>query len=648
MSTSSTLSSAGSPPNPEALPKDPIIGIDLGTTNSLVAFADQKGPRILSDEPGADGGLVPSVVRYGPSGVEAVGHAAARELRDHPLRTVYSIKRFMGRTLEERRDDLEVVSYPLVEGPRGLASVAFEDRVRTPQEISADVLRHLKERAESSLGVPVRRAVVTVPAYFDDGQRQATRDAGRLAGLDVLRILNEPTAAALAYGLGRRSESENVVVYDLGGGTFDVTVLEVVPPEQDGEESIFQVLATAGDTRLGGDDFDRILVDAQLRHLASEADIDSETRARGRAVLREVGERAKRLLSDVERAEVQVDGAGVIPDCVLDIDRPSFEEAARPLVDRTIAECDRALRDAGLTAADIDRVVLVGGATRMPVVRDAVESWFGRPPYTALDPDRVVALGAAVQGEILAGGRRDALLLDVVPLSLGLETAGGAVAKLVVRNTTIPTQATEMFSTSVDGQVNVALHVLQGEREMSEDCRSLARFELRGLPPMPAGIPQIEVVFKIDANGVLGVDAVERRSGRRAHVQVLPSHGLSESEVDRIERESFEHAREDMLVHRVVDLAVNAALDVKWIREALERVRTELAAELVADVESRLDRLESLVSEARIDPRAVDPDVFHEAKEMLDRASVPVHEAAITRSLRDEGSEPSDPSSPLV
>ena len=623
---------------PESDPQDPIIGIDLGTTNSLVAVVDERGPRILADGEDARGGLVPSVVRYGAAGVEAVGADALRDLRDHPRRTIYSIKRFMGRTLEERRAEVDVVSYPLVEGPRGLASVALSDRVRTPQEISADLLRHLKECAETALGVPVRRAVVTVPAYFDDGQRQATRDAGRLAGLDVMRILNEPTAAALAYGLGRRSEAENVVVYDLGGGTFDVTVLEVVPPEADSEskESIFQVLATAGDTRLGGDDFDRVLVADQLRELA-EAPVDEEARARGRAVLREVGERAKRILSEVEKARIEVDGAGVVPDHVLDVDRKDFVEATRPLVDRTISECEQAVRDAGLTIEQIDRVVLVGGSTRMPVIRDAVEAWFGRPPYVALDPDRVVALGAAVQGEILSGNRRDALLLDVVPLSLGLETAGGAVAKLVVRNTTIPTQATEMFSTSVDGQVNVALHVLQGEREMAEDCRSLARFELRDLPPMPAGIPQIEVLFKVDANGVLGVDAIERRSGRRARVQVMPSHGLSEAEIDRIEQESFEHAREDMMVHRVVDLAVNSALDVKWIREALDRVRDEVDPEVVETVESGLDRLQSLIDAARSDPRSVDPEVFHQAKDALDRASMPVHEAAITRSLKDEG-----------
>ena len=624
------------------MPDDPIVGIDLGTTNSLVAFADAAGPRILHldaelDPSAPDGGLVPSVVRYRGEAVEAVGRVAAAGLEDHATRTVYSVKRYMGRRFEDRADDAAASPYRVVAGSRGLAGIEIDGRVRSPEEISADLLAHLRDRASEALGVPVRRAVVTVPAYFDDAQRQATRDAGRIAGIDVVRILNEPTAAALAYGIGARGDAETIVIYDLGGGTFDVTVLEVMPAESDSdEEAIFRVLATAGDTHLGGDDFDRVLVEDL--HEEAMADPDPERRARRLAVLRAVGSRAKVALSDAEATRIRLDGRGLVPDLDRTLDRPGFESAARPLVDRTLEACARALKDAGLERTAVDRVVLVGGSTRMPMIREAVESWFDRPAYVALDPDRVIALGAAVQGSILAGTRRDALLLDVIPLSLGLETAGGAVAKLVVRNTMVPTRAVEMFSTSVDGQLNVGLHVVQGEREMVSDCRSLARFELRGLPPMPAGIPQIEVAFNVDANGVLGVEAVERRSGRRARVQVVPSNGLTRDEVDRIEADSLEHARDDMLVHRVVDLAVNASLDVKWITEALDRVREDVAPDVTKAVESGLASLQSLITRAREDPRSVDPDAFHQAKDRLDRASMPVHEASIARSLRDDPS----------
>lgn len=621
-----------------------IVGIDLGTTNSLVALCDERGPRVLGAD---DDAILPSAVRYDPSGV-TVGRVALDEAPLHPRTTVTSVKRLMGRALRDVAPDLPYLSYAVGEGPNSTVRVALPDgRTPSPEEVSAEILRELKRRAESALGVPVRKAVVTVPAYFDDAQRQATRHAGRIAGLEVVRIVNEPTAAALAYGIGagrasdRNTATRTVAVYDLGGGTFDVSILRLTPASLGAGTDFFQVLATAGDTRLGGDDIDHALVallageiGVQLgRGDSALESLPLETRRALLAFARAV----KHRLSDHDAAPVEI-ALGEDRVYRRTITRDELETIVSPLIDRSIRACERAVRDAARAMKNepVDAVILVGGSTRIPLVRRRVGAFFGVEPYTALDPDRVVALGASVQASILAGTEKGSLLLDVIPLSLGVETVGGAVAKLIVRNSPVPARATERFSTSVDGQTNVKLHVLQGEREMAEDCRSLGTFELRGIPPMPAGIPKLEVTFLVDANGVLTVSAVEQRSGKRAGIQIVPNHGLTEQEVDRIEAESYAHAREDMQRHRVVDLITNARLDLKWIGERLARYAGKLEPDDRTGLEARVAELTGFVARAEQDWRSVDPNAFHAAKDALDRASVRLQEIGIAESLRSE------------
>ncbi|MBL9032084.1 MAG: Fe-S protein assembly chaperone HscA [Phycisphaerae bacterium] len=608
----------------------PIVGIDLGTTNSLVALCDERGPRVLPDAQGRP--LLPSVVRYQPGLPPIVGEDARAHAADFPGWTISSVKRLMGRGRADAEADLPFLPYRVAEGEHATARVALPDgRVLTPQEVSADILRALRDQAAAALGQPVSRAVITVPAYFDDAQRQATRDAARLAGLDAVRLVAEPTAAALAYGFGldrasaRNAGERTLAVFDLGGGTFDASILRLVP----GNRDIFQVLATAGDTRLGGDDVDRLLVGLFLSRLGAR-----EVSPAAMQALTLEAQRVKHALSDADAARARLDAHGISLD--LEVARDELERLASPWVERALACCARALADARdhLRERPLDAVILVGGATRMPLVRRRVADFFGLPPYTALDPDQVVALGASVQAAILSGSVSGALLLDVIPLSLGIETAGGAFAKLILRNAAIPARATEMFSTSVDGQTSIKLHVLQGEREMAADCRSLGTFHLRGLPPMPAGVPQLEVEFLIDANGVLNVSAHERRSGRRASLQVVPNHGLTRDEIARIESESLVHARDDMTRHRVADLVVNARLDLKWIGERLAALAPRLDPDYAADLRARIDALRALTDAADRDWRAVDPDALHRAKHDLDHASIRLQEVSIAESLK--------------
>jgi len=626
-----------------------ILGIDLGTTNSLVAVADAQGPRILE---GPDGrGIMPSVVRFDADGSVVVGEDARAKAIEFPQHTISSVKRLMGRSVQDAQADLPYLHYQVVQGEHNTARVAIPGsdgsaRVLSPQEISAAILSKLRQVAEDALGQSLTKAVVTVPAYFDDAQRQATRDAGRLAGLEVVRIVNEPTAAALAYGFGAKREehAKVIAIYDLGGGTFDVSILRLTPAAEESDRqglpAFFEVLSTAGDTRLGGDDVDLALVRMFIGEIGRRMGRDIEPAAlppETRRALSAFAQSVKHRLSEERSADIRVD-LGNQQVYERTVTRDELEAMMNPWIDRTIAACERALRDAKrkLSGAEIDAVIMVGGSTRVPLVRRRVAEFFGVEPYTAIDPDRVVALGAAVQAGILSGASRGALLLDVIPLSLGIETAGGAMAKLIVRNTTVPTRAKEMFSTSVDGQTSIKLNVLQGEREMAEDCRSLGEFHLSGLPPMPAGIPKLEVEFLVDASGVLKVSAVEQRSGKRASIQIIPNHGLTQDEVERIEHESVAHAREDMTRHRVVDLVENGKLDLKWIGDRLDRFGDQLSPDERRDLEMRIGELRELVKMAESDWRSVDPNQLHAAKETLDAQSMRLQEISITESLRAE------------
>ncbi len=569
-----------------------VIGIDLGTTNSCVAVMEAGEPVVI---PNAEGGrITPSVVALAKSGERLVGQVAKRQAITNPKDTIYSIKRMMGRKFNdaEVQRDLELLSYSLVEGSNADAYVTLGDRSYSPPEISAMILQKLKTDAEAYLGETVSEAVITVPAYFNDSQRQATKDAGSVSGLDVLRIINEPTAAALAYGLDKKGD-EVIAVYDLGGGTFDVSILEI-------GEGTFQVRSTNGDTHLGGDDFDQQIIDWLVEEFKRDQGIDLRQDAMALQRLKEAAEKAKIELSTVMQTDINLpfitaDASGP-KHLNLTMTRAKLEQLVGDLVERSIGPCKQAMQDAGLSAGQINEVVLVGGQTRMPLVIEKVKQFFAKEPHRGVNPDEVVAVGAAIQAGVLKGDVHDVLLLDVTPLTLGIETLGGVSTPVIQRNTTIPTSKSQVFSTAADNQPSVEIHIVQGERAMSTDNKSLGRFILDGILPAPRGVPQVEVAFDIDANGILNVSAMDKATSREQKITIQAGSGLSKEEVEKLQREAELHATEDQnrreeieLRNSADSLAYNAE---KTLRENEEKVEAELKAEVEANVQAVRTALE--------------------------------------------------------